>query len=60
MERTLKGMTPEEFVLIKCSDSVQDRGVARLAAHTAFQDPNIPERAPPRESIELRTLVFYD
>ncbi|KAG1846354.1 hypothetical protein C8R48DRAFT_616419 [Suillus tomentosus] len=56
----LKGMTPEEFVLIKCSDSVQDGSVARLAAHTAFQDPNTPEGAPPRESIELRTLVFYD
>ncbi|KAG2363237.1 hypothetical protein BDR07DRAFT_950973 [Suillus spraguei] len=56
----LKAMTPEEFVLIKCSDSIQDGSVARLTPHTAFQDPNTPEGAPPRESIELRTLVFYD
>ncbi|KAG2074375.1 hypothetical protein BDR04DRAFT_1093039 [Suillus decipiens] len=56
----LKGMTPEEFVLIKCSDSIEDGSVARLTPHTAFQDPSTPEGAPPRESIELRALVFYD
>ncbi|KAG2033561.1 hypothetical protein BDR03DRAFT_984948 [Suillus americanus] len=56
----LKAMTPEEFVLIKCSDSIQDGSVARLTPHTGFQDPNTPEGAPPRESIELRALVFYD
>ncbi|KAG2096738.1 uncharacterized protein F5147DRAFT_641514 [Suillus discolor] len=56
----LKAMTPEEFVLIKCSNSIQDGSVAKLTPHTAFQDPNTPERAPPRESIEVRTLVFYD
>ncbi|KAG2363240.1 hypothetical protein BDR07DRAFT_1460432 [Suillus spraguei] len=41
-------------------DSIQDGSVARLTPHTAFQDPNTPEGAPLRESIELRTLVFYD
>ncbi|KAG1898768.1 uncharacterized protein F5891DRAFT_955018 [Suillus fuscotomentosus] len=56
----LKAMTPEEFVLIKCADSIQDGSVARLTPHTAFQDPNTPEGAPLRESIEVRTLVFYD
>ncbi|KAG1883579.1 hypothetical protein F4604DRAFT_1575459 [Suillus subluteus] len=56
----LKAMTPEEFVLIKCSDSIQDGSVARLTPHTGFQDPNTPEGTPPRESIELRALVFYD
>ncbi|KAG1810576.1 uncharacterized protein BJ212DRAFT_1484153 [Suillus subaureus] len=56
----LNSMTPEEFVLIKCSDSVQDGSVARLTPHTGFQDPNTPEGTPPRESIELRALVFYD
>ncbi|KAG1835489.1 hypothetical protein EV424DRAFT_1524014 [Suillus variegatus] len=56
----MKSMTPEEFVLIKCFDSVQDGSVARLTPHTGFQDPNTPEGAPLRESIELRALVFYD
>ncbi|KAG2363235.1 hypothetical protein BDR07DRAFT_1460428 [Suillus spraguei] len=56
----LKGMTPEEFVLIKCADSIQDGSVARLTPHTAFQDPSTAEGALPRESIELRALVFYD
>ncbi|KAG1880026.1 hypothetical protein F4604DRAFT_1954015 [Suillus subluteus] len=56
----MNAMTPEEFVLIKCFDSIQDGSVARLSPHTGFQDPNTPEGTPPRESIELRALVFYD
>ncbi|KAK7025454.1 hypothetical protein VNI00_015982 [Paramarasmius palmivorus] len=55
-----KGMTPEEVVLIKCYDSIEDGSVAVLTPHTAFQDPTTPEGAPFRESIELRALVFYD
>lgn len=56
----MKAMTPEEFVLIKCFDSIQDGSVARLTPHSGFQDPNTPEGTPLRESIELRALVFYD
>ncbi|KAG1883577.1 hypothetical protein F4604DRAFT_1575657 [Suillus subluteus] len=56
----MKAMTPEEFVLIKCFDSIQDGSVARLTPHTGFQDPKTPEGTPLRESIELRALVFYD
>ncbi|KIJ45782.1 hypothetical protein M422DRAFT_250573 [Sphaerobolus stellatus SS14] len=56
----LRGMTPEEALLIKCSDSITDGSVARLTPHTAFVDPTTPKDAPLRESIELRTLVFYD
>jgi len=56
----LKGMTPEEIVLIKCFDSIQDGSVAILTPHTAFNDPSTPSDAPLRESIELRALVFYD
>jgi len=56
----MKAMTPEEYVLIKCSDSIQDGSVAILTPHTGFQDPNTPEGTPPRESIEVRALVFYD
>ncbi|KAG7098139.1 hypothetical protein E1B28_000109 [Marasmius oreades] len=54
-----KGMTPEDVVLIKCYDSIEDGSVAVLTPHTAFQDPTTPEDAPHRESIELRALVFY-
>ncbi|KDQ53893.1 hypothetical protein JAAARDRAFT_161223 [Jaapia argillacea MUCL 33604] len=54
----IKGMTPDEFVLIKCFDSKE--GVAAFVPHTGFEDPSTPPDAPPRESIELRALVFYD
>ncbi|KAI0033646.1 hypothetical protein K488DRAFT_47324 [Vararia minispora EC-137] len=56
----VSGMTPEEGVLIKCFDSVQDGATATLTPHTAFEDPTTPPNAPKRESIELRALVFYD
>lgn len=56
----MRAMTPEEFVIFKIFDSVQDGSVARFVPHTAFQDPNAEEGTPPRESIELRFLVFYD
>ncbi|MEH2423717.1 MAG: CmcJ/NvfI family oxidoreductase [Nostoc sp.] len=51
-------MHRDEALFIKCLDSAGD-GHARFAAHTAFEDPTSPANAPPRESIELRTLVFY-
>jgi hypothetical protein len=56
----MRGMEPDQYVLIKCFDSVQDGSVAILTPHTGFQDPNSPEGAPLRESIEIRALVFYD
>ncbi|MBD1843434.1 methyltransferase [Cyanobacteria bacterium FACHB-63] len=48
----------DEALLIKCFDSAAD-GRARFAAHSAFDDPTSSPDAPPRESIELRTLIFY-
>src|SRR6185437_16730965 len=51
-------MSAEEALLLKCYDSATD-GRARFAPHTAFVDPTTPKDAPPRESIELRTLVFH-
>jgi hypothetical protein len=33
--------------------------VARFVAHTAFEDPSSPPDAPPRESVEIRTICFY-
>jgi hypothetical protein len=47
-----------EAVVFKTFDSSRD-GRARWTAHTAFDDPNSPEDAPPRESIEMRTLAFF-
>lgn len=51
-------MATDEALLIKCYDSETD-GRARFAPHTAFADPTTPLGAPPRESIEIRTLVFH-
>jgi len=51
-------MRTDEAVLIKCYDSAQD-GTARFTAHSAFEDPTAPADILPRESIELRTLVFH-
>ncbi|KAK9240654.1 hypothetical protein V1525DRAFT_423595 [Lipomyces kononenkoae] len=54
----LSGMTADEEVFIKCYDSRD--GVAKRTPHTAFEDPTSKPDALPRESIEVRTLVFYD
>lgn len=54
----IPAMLPSEALLIKCYDSASD-GRARFAPHTAFTDPDAPWDAPPRQSIELRTLVFH-
>ena len=47
----------DEVYLIKCFETKLD-GRARLTPHTAFTDPNTPDNARPRESIEVRALVF--
>jgi hypothetical protein len=52
-------MAVDEVVLIKCYDSAGD-GRARFTAHGAFDDPTTPPDAAPRESIEARTLAFFD
>ena len=49
----------DETILLKCFDSAVD-GRARFSAHTAFEDPETPAGAPPRESVELRALVFFN
>jgi hypothetical protein len=50
-------MQADEALLIKCYDSALDK--ARFTAHSAFEDPTAPADVLPRESIELRTLVFH-
>jgi hypothetical protein len=54
----VRAMQPDEVLLLKCFDSAED-GRARFAPHSAFIDPSAPADAPPRESIELRALVFH-
>jgi hypothetical protein len=51
-------MQRNEAVVFKTYDSVKD-GRARWTAHTAFDDPASPPEAPPRESIEMRTLALF-
>jgi hypothetical protein len=52
-------MQADEALLLNCFDSETD-GRARFMPHTSFADPNAPADMPPRESIELRALVFFD
>jgi hypothetical protein len=52
-------MEPDEALLLKCYDSAVD-GRARFTAHTGIDDPTTAFDAAPRESIEARTLVFFD
>jgi hypothetical protein len=47
-----------EAILLKCYDSKED-GRARFTAHTSFEDLTSPPEAAPRESIEVRALVFW-
>ncbi|MHA1564575.1 MAG: CmcJ/NvfI family oxidoreductase, partial [Alphaproteobacteria bacterium] len=51
-------MARDEVLMFKCYDTATD-GRARFTAHSAFHDPNTPSQAPPRESIEMRTLAFF-
>jgi hypothetical protein len=50
---------PDEPLFIKCYDSLED-GRARRIPHSAIVDPRHENDPEPRESIEVRTLVFYD
>jgi hypothetical protein len=52
-------MQAHEALLLKCYDSLRD-GRARFMPHTSFADPTAPADMLPRESIELRTLAFFD
>ena len=51
-------MRRDEALVFKVYDSQQD-GRARFTAHTSFVDPTSPADAPPRQSIEARTLAFF-
>ena len=51
-------MERHEAVVFKTFESEKD-GRARWTLHSAFDDPDTPSDAPPRESIEMRTLAFF-
>lgn len=51
-------MTPEQVILLKTFDSETD-GRARFVGHSAFEDPTSSPDAPMRESVEIRTMVFF-
>jgi hypothetical protein len=51
------GMTRDEALLLKVFDSADDR--AKWTVHGAFLNPEAPTDAPPRESIEVRTLLSF-
>jgi hypothetical protein len=50
-------MRTDEALLLKIADT-STKVAARFMPHTGFTDPTTPPDAVPRESIELRTLVF--
>lgn len=49
-------MQPSEVLAFKLFDSEED--AVQFTAHSAFQDPNTPADAEPRQSIELRTIAY--
>lgn len=49
-------MQPDEILAFKLFDS--DRARVQWTGHTAFDDPTAAPDAPPRESIEIRTISF--
>jgi hypothetical protein len=52
-------MEPTQALLLKTYDSETD-GRARFMGHSAFEDPTTPPDALKRESIEVRTMAFFD
>jgi hypothetical protein len=52
------GMTRDDVLIFRGFVSTHDWTSA--APHTAFEDPTCPEQAPARESIDIRSIVFFD
>lgn len=49
-------MQPWEVVAFKLFDS--DPDAVQFTAHSAFEDPNTPPDAAPRQSVEVRTIAY--
>ena len=52
------GMRRDELLMFRGYDS--DPARSRRAPHTAFDDPSVGDDAPPRESIDIRCVAFFD
>ncbi|NKB54754.1 MAG: hypothetical protein GKS00_00290 [Alphaproteobacteria bacterium] len=50
---------PTEVSMLKCYDSITDGSVSRWSFHTACMDPTVPEDAPCRKNIVVRSYVFF-
>jgi len=53
----LEAMQPDEVLLLECFDAAG--ASARCTAHSAFRDPRARADAPPRRSIEVRTIASF-
>ncbi len=51
-------MRPDEILAFKLCDS--DTSRVQWTGHTAFDDPTSPADARPRQSIEIRTISFFE
>ena len=51
-------MYVDECLMFKVYD--KKTGGPRFVFHTAFDDPQTSDDAPPRVSIEVRTVVYFD
>lgn len=55
---TYPRMTPDEVLMFKQFDS--DPARVRFCPHTAFDAPDTLPTAPPRRSVEIRAICFFD
>jgi hypothetical protein len=53
-----RDMHRDELLLIKAYDSDERR--AWRVPHTGFLDPSAPSDAPPRESVDIRAVAFFE
>jgi hypothetical protein len=51
-------MQPDEAYVFRLFDS--DPDAIQFTGHSAFEDPTSPPDAPPRQSIEIRTIAYLD
>jgi hypothetical protein len=51
-------MTKDECLIFKVYDKAEDG--PRFVFHTAFDDPQTTESSPARQSIEIRSIAFFD
>lgn len=50
---------PTEVSMLKCYDSITDGSVSRWSFHTACIDPTVPQDAPCRKNVVVRSYVFF-